>query len=106
MPWELVEKSLRATHPYAVFVVRSMLSVPFFEKALYELPEARIPAYNVLLNMLLCKESRARVRAALTSHESVCSVSIWPLCSDQRFENTLAEWVIVSIQGGCKVLMG
>ena len=42
VPWELVEKSLRATHPYAVFAVRSMLSVPFFEKALYELPEVCI----------------------------------------------------------------
>ena len=61
VPWELVEKSLRATHPYAVFAVRSMLSVPFFEKALYELPEVCLPACNVLLNMVLCKESRARI---------------------------------------------
>ena len=33
VPWALVEKSLRATHPYAVFGVRGMLSVPYFEKA-------------------------------------------------------------------------
>lgn len=56
VPWALVEKSLRATHPYAVFAVRSMLSVPVFEKALYELPEVRSPTQNVLVNMLLRKE--------------------------------------------------
>lgn len=42
VPWELVERNLRARHPYAVFAVRGMLSVPFFEKALYELPEERV----------------------------------------------------------------
>ena len=52
VPWQLVEKSLRATHPYAVFAVRSMLSVPFFEKALYELPEVHMPAYNTLMCVL------------------------------------------------------
>ncbi len=48
VPWALVERSLRATHPYAVFAVRGMLSVPFFEKALYELPEARVTPEEVL----------------------------------------------------------
>ncbi|KAK9843964.1 hypothetical protein WJX81_000584 [Elliptochloris bilobata] len=49
VPWALVEKSLRATHPYAVFAVRGMLSVPFFEKALYELPEERVTPEEVLV---------------------------------------------------------
>lgn len=56
VPWELVEKSLRATHPYAVFAVRSMLSVPFFEKALYELPEVRFFDDPTLINRFLWKE--------------------------------------------------
>ena len=31
-PWELVEESIRATQPYDVFFLRSMLAVPYFEK--------------------------------------------------------------------------
>lgn len=31
-PWELVEASIRATQPYDVFFLRSMLAVPYFEK--------------------------------------------------------------------------
>ena len=42
MPWELIEERVRATHPYSVFTVRSMLSVPYFEKRLYELPEEEV----------------------------------------------------------------
>lgn len=33
IPWELVEQSIRASHPYDVFMLRSMLAVPYFEKA-------------------------------------------------------------------------
>ena len=42
IPWELIKRGIEATHPYSVFVVRSMLAVPFFEKALYELPEEQV----------------------------------------------------------------
>lgn len=92
VPWELVEKSLRATHPYAVFAVRSMLSVPFFEKALYELPEVRIPAYIVILNMLLCKEikSKGLVLLCESSPESPCNMGHLPLCSKLQPESTHA----------------
>ena len=31
-PWDLVEKSIRATQPFDVFFLRSMLAVPYFEK--------------------------------------------------------------------------
>lgn len=31
-PWELVEKSIRATQSFDVFFLRSMLAVPYFEK--------------------------------------------------------------------------
>lgn len=32
IPWEVVEKHIRATHPYEVFMLRAMLAVPYFEK--------------------------------------------------------------------------
>ncbi|CAK0829101.1 unnamed protein product [Prorocentrum cordatum] len=41
-PWELLEEDLRSRHPYAVFALRRMLSVPYFERALYELPEEEL----------------------------------------------------------------
>lgn len=48
IPWDLVKRAMEATHPYQVFMVRSMLAVPFFEKALYELPEDRVKPDEVL----------------------------------------------------------
>lgn len=42
IPWELIKRGIEATHPYSVFMVRSMLAVPFFEKALYEMPEEQV----------------------------------------------------------------
>ena len=48
LPWELHEEQKRAVHPYKVFELRSMISVPYFEKALYELPEDQVNAENIL----------------------------------------------------------
>lgn len=48
LPWALVEEQLRATQPYGVLTVRSMLSVPYFEKALYDLPEGDVSAASIL----------------------------------------------------------
>lgn len=39
---------MTATHPYEVFALRGMLAVPYFEKALYELPEDQL-SVEVLL---------------------------------------------------------
>lgn len=47
MPFSLVEESIRETHPFAVFDLRRLILVPFFEKALYELPEADMTADRV-----------------------------------------------------------
>ena len=47
IPWDLVKRGIEATHPYAVFIVRSMLAVPFFEKAVYELPEEQVTPEQV-----------------------------------------------------------
>ena len=47
IPWDLIRRGIEATHPYSVFMVRSMLAVPFFEKALYELPEDQVTPERV-----------------------------------------------------------
>ena len=48
MPWELVEKDMRATSPYAVLQLRGMLAVPYFEKALYELADDDVTVERLL----------------------------------------------------------
>ena len=47
LPFALHEAELRATHDYAVFGLRGMLAVPYFEKALYELADADVTPANV-----------------------------------------------------------
>merc|ERR1712086_841481 len=47
IPWELLEEDLKATKPYEVFALRGMLAVPYFEKALYELPEEDVTAERI-----------------------------------------------------------
>jgi len=48
IPFEIIEEEIRATHPFAVFQLRAMLSVSYFEKALYELPEEDVTAEAIL----------------------------------------------------------
>lgn len=48
IPFDIIEKEIRATHPYAVFQLRAMLAVSYFEKALYELPEDQVTKENIL----------------------------------------------------------
>jgi hypothetical protein len=48
VPWEVIEAHKRATHPYEVFALRGMLAVPFFERALYELPEDQLSVDTLL----------------------------------------------------------
>jgi hypothetical protein len=48
IPFEIIEEEIRATHPFKVFQLRSMLSVSYFEKALYEMPEEEVTAEAVL----------------------------------------------------------
>ena len=47
IPFEIHEEGIRSTHPFQVFQLRAMLSVSYFEKALYELPEADLTPANV-----------------------------------------------------------
>ena len=47
LPFDIIEEEIRAVHPFAVFQLRAMLAVSYFEKALYELPEEELTAENV-----------------------------------------------------------
>jgi len=42
IPFSIIEEGIRSTHPFQVFSLRAMLSVSYFEKALYELPEKEL----------------------------------------------------------------
>ena len=47
VPWDLLERSIREKHPYEVFQLRGMIAVPYFEKALYELPEEELTGEKI-----------------------------------------------------------
>jgi len=47
VPWALLERSIKEKHPYEVFALRGMIAVPYFEKALYEMPEEDLTAENI-----------------------------------------------------------
>lgn len=47
VPWELLEEDLNSRQPYEVFDLRRLLAVPYFEKALYELPEDQLTAKRI-----------------------------------------------------------
>mmetsp|Transcript_33260 Transcript_33260/g.77817 ORF Transcript_33260/g.77817 Transcript_33260/m.77817 type:complete len:359 (+) Transcript_33260:1088-2164(+) len=64
IPWNLVEADLRATAPYKVFALRAMLAVPYFEKALYELPEAEVTAERILK---LADEIETKIQGGFSS---------------------------------------
>eukprot|EP01062_Namystynia_karyoxenos_P061548 TRINITY_DN538_c0_g2_i1.p1 TRINITY_DN538_c0_g2~~TRINITY_DN538_c0_g2_i1.p1 ORF type:complete len:649 (+),score=207.80 TRINITY_DN538_c0_g2_i1:75-1949(+) len=48
MPWALLEKNISDVHPYAVRRLRAMLSVPYFERAVYDLPEEAVTPDRLL----------------------------------------------------------
>jgi len=47
IPWAILQQDLEETHPYRVFALRGMIAVPYFEKALYELPDEEVTANKV-----------------------------------------------------------
>jgi oligoendopeptidase F len=47
IPFEIIEEEIRAVHPFSVFQLRAMLSVSYFEKALYELPEEELTSSRI-----------------------------------------------------------
>lgn len=57
-PWVLVRDSVQARHPYAVLQLRAMLAVPYFERALYDLPERELTPARLLA---LAAETELRI---------------------------------------------
>lgn len=47
VPFGLIERQINQVHPHEVIGVRAMLGVCYFEKAIYELPEAELTAENI-----------------------------------------------------------
>jgi len=64
VPWALIEASVNATQPYAVFGLRSMLAVSYLEKALYETPESELTAARVIA---LADDVEKRVQGGASS---------------------------------------
>lgn len=64
IPWELIEESIRAEGPYQVFELGRMLAVPFFERALYELPEHEVTAERIVK---LADEVELKVQGGLAA---------------------------------------
>jgi len=48
IPFDVIEEKIRSTHPFAVFQLRAMLVVSYFEKALYELDDDEVTPAKVL----------------------------------------------------------
>jgi hypothetical protein len=61
---QLHKAEMEATHPYEVFQLRAMLAVPYFEKALYELPESELTKDRVLR---LADEIEVQVQGGLAT---------------------------------------
>lgn len=51
MPWELHERAIDASQPFAAWRARAMLAVCYGEKALYEIPDAELSAERVLTEL-------------------------------------------------------
>lgn len=64
IPWELIERKIRTGHPLRVLYIRGMLAVPYFEKALYELPDAELTPEKV---MRLAEEVELKIMGRRTS---------------------------------------
>ena len=62
LPFEIIEEEIRATHPFKVFALRAMLSVSYYEKALYELPEEEVTAERI---QALAKEIEIAIQGGL-----------------------------------------
>jgi hypothetical protein len=63
IPFNVIEEEIRSTHPFAVFQLRSMLAVSYFEKAMYELPEDQVTAEKLLA---LADEIELKIQGGLS----------------------------------------
>jgi len=64
LPWDLIVEDVKAKHPYEVMALRNMIAVPYFEKALYEMPEAELTAESV---QALADEVESKVQGGLSA---------------------------------------
>ncbi len=48
MPFDLIKKILDEQHTFRAHLMRKLMIVPYFEKAIYELPEEELTAENIL----------------------------------------------------------
>jgi oligoendopeptidase F len=62
IPFDIIEEEIRSTYPFSVRGLRAMLSVPYFEKALYELPDEEITAERI---QTLADEVEIRIQGGL-----------------------------------------
>jgi oligoendopeptidase F len=79
MPFELLERDIRNFQPFAALRPRSIMSLSFFERALYELPDAELTRENVTAlarscekQMLFTNGSSMPALAATHPHDSPC----------------------------------
>ncbi len=84
IPWELIKRGIEASHPFSVFTVRSMLAVPFFEKAVYELPEEQVTPEAVTA---LADSIEKDVEGGLAGRYCLCPPPGYHYC--HRFTPTL-----------------
>jgi len=64
IPFEIIEEGIRSTHPFKVFHLRAMLSVSYFEKALYELPSNELTVEKV---QELADDIETKIQGGLSS---------------------------------------
>lgn len=48
VPFELIERAIRAKQPFAAWTLRSMMVVPYAERAIYEIPDDELSASRIL----------------------------------------------------------
>lgn len=63
IPFEIHEENIRSTHPFKVFQLRNMLSVSYFEKALYELEDEELTTEKV---QALANEIETKIQGGLS----------------------------------------
>jgi oligoendopeptidase F len=56
IPDDLIHAQIKATQPFAAYAERGILVVPYFERALYELPEEQLDADRVLALARSCEQ--------------------------------------------------
>lgn len=62
IPFEIIEEEIKSTHPFAVRNLRGMIAVPYFEKALYELPDNEVTTERI---QQLADEIEERIQGGL-----------------------------------------